>query len=703
MAENSVSGYAVLEQAVAAAKRDERRLASQRVALIRVFGSGLFLLLFVLFGRVVGDPEWRGGDVALAPWFAAAVALLVAVRKRPEIAERSGLALPLIDVPAIFAVQWVILPGASNPAELVGFDMSVMAILVFASILWSDTRLIVLTACAAAVAQGGLQLRAGIDPSILASTAGVMTVCALFCMYAARRLSRLVGEAAVRVVAEREAAESLRHWTETFFALMRVWPDAVLLDQGGRVVFANTAAAKLLGYDGPEDLLGQQAQEGAAEAAAGAPGDGARPSEQCWHRRDGTRVDVEVVAFPFDFEQRRATMLVGRDATDRKALQARMLVSDRMISMGGLAAGVAHEINNPLAALIGNLELIARAASRLEAGVGDPGALSDVADEIRDAREVAERIRRIVRDLKVFSRPDEESKEPVDIHRVLDSSLQLAANETRHRARLVKHYGTIHHVLANEARLGQVFLNLVLNAAQAIREGHADAHEIGVTTETDGEGRVVIEVRDTGSGMTPDVRSRLFTPFFTTKPIGVGTGLGLSISHRIVTSLGGTIEVESEVGHGSVFRVILPPTEREVAPEAASALAAAPAARRGRVLVVDDEAVVARTIARALSGVHEVAVETRAADALERLRRGEKFDVILCDLMMPEMTGMDLHAALLEAAPEQAVRMVFLSGGAFTPSAGAFLDAIPNQRIEKPFDVQGLLDVVNSRVRSADG
>jgi two-component system, cell cycle sensor histidine kinase and response regulator CckA len=695
---------ATLDEAVAAAKDDERRRASRRFNVLRVFASGLFLALFLLFGRVMGNPEWRAGDVALVPHFAAAVALLVVARRRQDVTLRSGLALAFLDVPAIFALQWTILPGATNPAELVGFNMAVMALLVFSSVLWLDARLIVLTACAAVVAQGALQLRAGIDPTILASTAAVMTISALVCVYGAGQLSRLVGQAAERVLGEREAAESLRQWRESFFALMRVWPDAVLLHRDGRVVFANAAASRLLEYGRPEDMLDKEVQELAGEAGAVPADDVARPSEQGWRRRDGANIDVDVVTFPFDFEQRPSTMLVGRDATDRKALQVHMLASDRMIAMGGLAAGVAHEINNPLAAVMGNLGLIARAVSRLEAGGGDPGSVSEITDEVRDAQQAAERMRRIVRDLKVFSRPDEESKGPVDVHRVLDSSLQLAGNEIRHRARLVKDFGKIRPAFANEARLGQVFLNLLLNATQAIQEGHADANEIRVTTRTDGEGRIVVEVRDTGSGMTPEVRSRLFTPFFTTKAIGVGTGLGLSISQRIVTSLGGTIEVESEFGNGSVFRVTLPPAQGESAPEEATARPAEPATRRGRVLVVDDEAALTRLLARVLSGTHAVTVETRARDALERLRSGVEFDVILCDLMMPEMTGMDLHAALQETVPGQAARMVFLTGGAFTPAARAFLDSVPNQRIDKPFEVQALLAVVNSRVRdAADG
>jgi CheY-like chemotaxis protein len=210
---------------------------------------------------------------------------------------------------------------------------------------------------------------------------------------------------------------------------------------------------------------------------------------------------------------------------------------------------------------------------------------------------------------------------------------------------------------------------------------------------------VVTEVRDTGSGIPQENLVRIFDAFFTTKPVGVGTGLGLSICHRIVTGMGGTLEVESEVDKGSVFRVVLPPARGSLpAPQRISAPAPIKS-RRGRVLVIDDEPMIATAIGRTLAFEHEVVVSSDAANALQRILSGERFDVLLCDLMMPQMTGMDLHAALLTQAPEQAERMVFLSGGAFTAAARAFLDEVPNQRLEKPFDTRQLSALVNERMR----
>ena len=386
---------------------------------------------------------------------------------------------------------------------------------------------------------------------------------------------------------------------------------------------------------------------------------------------------------------------------ERKKMREQLLISDRMASVGTLAAGVAHELNNPLAALLANLDALGRdlAEVTVELELGDR--LREVFSELRDARESAERMRHIVRDLKIFSRAtDDKQRGAVDVHRVLESSLRMAHNEVRHRARVVKEYDRVPLVLANEARLGQVFLNLVVNAAQAIAEGDADHNQIRIATRLNGAGNVVVEVGDTGSGIAPEHLGRVFDAFFTTKPVGVGTGLGLSICHRIVRSFGGELEVESALGSGSTFRVSLPaaPPVRESAQPAS--IAPLRPARRGRVLVVDDEPLIATAIRRTLSLEHDVVLSSAAATALQRINDGEQFDVILCDLMMPQMTGMELYGELLRTAPAQADRVVFLSGGAFTAAARAFLEDVPNAHIEKPFDSRQLLALVNDRTRS---
>ncbi|HKE14596.1 MAG TPA: response regulator [Kofleriaceae bacterium] len=404
----------------------------------------------------------------------------------------------------------------------------------------------------------------------------------------------------------------------------------------------------------------------------------------------------QTVVSPLVDDKGRTLGVVGltRDISEQRRIQAHLMASDRMASVGTLAAGIAHSINNPLASVLANLELAARDVAEVARGGGD---IASAADEVRDAHEAAESVRQIVRDLKLFSRADENKVGPVDVGRVLESSLRIAWNEIRHRARLVRDYGDVPLAEANESRLGQVFLNLIVNAAQAIPEGHASANQIRVITSTDASGRVVVAVSDTGTGMTPEVREQLFTPFFTTKAPGAGTGLGLSICQRLVTGMGGEIAVESECGRGSVFRVTLPAAS--TAPEATSSARVDRAPRRrGRVLIVDDDVSLQNAITRALTGEHDVIALSSGREALDRVAAGERYDVILCDLMMPEMGGMDLHAGLLRAAPDQAGCMMFLTGGAFTPRARAFLKTIPNQRIEKPFDIQQLRALINERI-----
>jgi CheY-like chemotaxis protein len=254
-------------------------------------------------------------------------------------------------------------------------------------------------------------------------------------------------------------------------------------------------------------------------------------------------------------------------------------------------------------------------------------------------------------------------------------------------------------VEGDEARLGQVFSNLLVNAAQAIPEGQADDNEIRITTETDASGRAVVEVRDTGPGIPADILGRIFDPFFTTKMVGEGTGLGLSICHNIVTGLGGEIVAESEMGRGTTFRVVLPAASLEAGSARKEAVASRPAADRpGRILVVDDDPMMGKTLRRGLAEEHEVTVVTDGRQALDLLLGGRWFDVILCDLMMPNVTGMDLYAELSCALPEIVDRIVFMTGGAFTPAGRSFLASVPNQRLEKPFASEDLRAIIRALV-----
>lgn len=385
-------------------------------------------------------------------------------------------------------------------------------------------------------------------------------------------------------------------------------------------------------------------------------------------------------------------VLLARDITEKKEAETRLVVSERMASLGMLGAGVAHELNNPLASVIANLDVaIDDVAS--SSGAPRPADLSEV---LKDARDGAERLRHIVRDLRIFSREEGEERGPVQVERVLESTLRMAATEIRHRARLVTSYAGVPPVEGSEGRLGQVFLNLIVNAAQALPEGRFATNEIRVATSLDERGRVLVSVADTGPGIPLDVQRRMFTPFFTTKPAGVGTGLGLCICQRIITSFGGEIGFESMAGQGTVFRVLLLPASNTASQRPTGQPVELAAPRRGRLLVVDDDTNVARAVKRVLEREHDVTVANTAAPVLEALAAGQRFDVILCDLMMPQLTGMDFYQALLRIDTEQTRRVVFLTGGAFTPAAREFLTSVANPSLEKPVDPHRLRAFVNT-------
>ncbi|WNG34107.1 response regulator [Archangium violaceum] len=371
---------------------------------------------------------------------------------------------------------------------------------------------------------------------------------------------------------------------------------------------------------------------------------------------------------------------------ERRKLQEQLLLSDRLASLGLLAASVAHEINNPLASLMANLDFILHPED-----AEGPLPVSTLSIEheqaLRDCLLCADRIREIIRDIKVFSRPDDKQRGPLDVHRVLDSSLRMAWNHIFHRARIVKDYGTCTPVLGSEAPLGQVFLNLLVNAADAIPDGQSTTQEIRVVTRQEGTSHVRVEIHDTGRGIPPELRERIFEPFFTTKPVGVGTGLGLAICRRLVTEMGGELCVESEPGRGSVFLLRLPTTEGVA--EHSPRVTDEPLPQR-RVLVLDDEVIVGRAVQRLLGAHCEVSVLSRGAEALALVASGRRFDIILSDLMMPEMSGPRFHEELSRLAPEQAQRVIFMTGGAFTEQSQAFLANNGLPCIDKPIDAQRL-------------
>jgi signal transduction histidine kinase len=386
---------------------------------------------------------------------------------------------------------------------------------------------------------------------------------------------------------------------------------------------------------------------------------------------------------------------------DRRALQAKLVQVDRLSSLGTLAAGMAHEINNPLAYTLLNLEFLQWELPHL---FGDATSQESVTERRRRAVELlhviqegAERIRDIVRGLKDFSRPELETCEPIDMLALMERSIAMVAHEIRCRAQLKTTFDRdLPAVVGNAGRLGQVFLNLLLNAVQALADDESVHHEIRVVVTSQGDS-VVVEIFDTGVGIAPEIRGRIFEPFFTTKPVGSGTGLGLAICHGIVVAHGGSIAVDSEVGKGSCFRVQLP-AARGVR-IAAHDRKPAQAATRARILLVDDEPNIGTIIKQLLEPEHTVETLSDARDACARILSGERYDVILCDVMMPGMDGPALYRAVCDVAPDQASRIAFVTGGAFTERARKFLGDVANPCLEKPFTVESLHALIRSMRR----
>ncbi len=524
-----------------------------------------------------------------------------------------------------------------------------------------------------------------------------------------------VALALARAFEERAASERRAHEHASVLAgvLETIADGVVVADRNGEFTVWNPAATATLRMDPPDgpashwsEQFGLLHPESATPLAPGQfplvralRGESVGWTELLQRRAGAESAWLSVNARPLrsDHGKGGGAVAVFRDISLEKVAQSQLVLSDRMASVGALAASVAHEINNPLASVIANLELAVLELDGLAAA-----GTETIVDELRDAREGAERVRTIVRDLKMFSREDGEWHGPVDVRRALASTLRMASNEIRHRAQLVTAWHEVPLVQANEARLGQVFLNLVVNAAQAIPEGRAHANCIRITTRTDEAGHAVVEISDTGTGIAPETMRQLFTPFFTTKSAGDGTGLGLSICRRLLHAMGGRIAVESQLGTGTTFRVTLPPAAPVVARATRSIpkLDGGPQVRRARVLVVDDEVAVATTIMRALQGQHDVSVAHDGRDALRRIVDEEGFDVILCDLMMPVLSGMELHALIARQRPEQADRVVFVTGGAFTSEARAFLEDRDVPWIEKPFDIKTIRRVVDECVQA---
>ena len=404
----------------------------------------------------------------------------------------------------------------------------------------------------------------------------------------------------------------------------------------------------------------------------------------------------------------RGICVLGVDISQRKRaedalhdLQRQLRATERLAAMATLSAGVGHEINNPLAAALASIELALESLHE----PGGPGPALE--NELLEARASLQRIGSIVQNMRLLVRGDAETRELVDVNTVVEQSAAVAAPTLRYRARLLRDLGDVGQIQGNASQLAQVCVNLLVNAAQALPEETPERNEIRLTTRRE-QGHIVIEVADNGCGIPEELQTRIFEPFFTTKAVASGMGLGLFISNRTVTALGGSLSVTSRVGAGSQFRVVLPTAqgaclrERQQpasAPPAKvdSLRAAARASGPLRILIIDDQPSVAQALRRMLAREHEIAVTNDPRSALAMLTAEQPdFDIILCDLMMPGLSGDEVYAEVIKGRPELAERFIFMTGGAFTVRGSQFLDQVYAPVLHKPFNAGRVREMVRA-------
>jgi two-component system cell cycle sensor histidine kinase/response regulator CckA len=492
-----------------------------------------------------------------------------------------------------------------------------------------------------------------------------------------------------RILVRRRAAEqAVARAAETFLAVADSLPVTLLIHRGGAVKYLNPTGRAFLAAGG-DDLDGRPLSDlivpGQLDPSVA---DGSGLAERTLELGDGRVVDVELATLPVQFGGVDATALVMLDLTERRRLLDRLVLADRLAALGTMAAGVAHEINNPLAVVVSNAEVV----RDMLADLGDRPMTAEVRSEIgealADVLDGGHRVARIVKDLRSLSRGEGESLGPVDLEHTISKALQMVGGQLRLRAQVVRRSSGATNVIGNEPRLVQVFVNLLVNAVQALPDGHAHEHTIEVSTRRDPSGEVVATVSDTGCGIPAAVRARIFDPFFTTKAVGVGTGLGLSIVHNMIRQMKGRIEVTSVEAAGTTFSIRLPAA---AAPVAAPALAA-PAGGgvdRSRILVIDDEPQVCEAVLRLLSATHEVITLRSGRTALDRMAGGERYDLILCDLRMPDMSGAELAQRVGCEFPDLRTRMMFMTG-----DAEDALRAGLSPMLEKPFTRHDLGDFI---------
>jgi PAS domain S-box-containing protein len=499
------------------------------------------------------------------------------------------------------------------------------------------------------------------------------------------------------ISSERVAMEALRRSEARFRLLVQAAPDGVVILKRGVIVFINPKAARLLGTTidyatdkpiGP--FLPDEDAALAEQRIAAMVRDGIELPPSEYHiRADPSRV-VEIKSIVCEWDGGPAVLALARDVSERKAIERRLIESDRLAAIGTLAAGVAHEINNPLTYAQLCAQLIGRTLETVEL---PEHVARDIRDYLADIEHGIKRVASITRALRSFvTAHDNDAAGPVDLDAVVTRALKMVGNDIRHVAELVRESAAVPPVLGQEARLEQVIINLLINAIKALPDEPGRHHTIFVGL-AHSDGHVTLTIRDTGAGIPAAVLGRIFDPFFTTREVGHGMGLGLPLSKSIVEAYGGTIDVASIEGVGTTVTVKLRAAApvRRTEPEAPLVTAR----RRMRVLVIDDEALIRSVLVRILAPEHDVDTAASGQEAIG-LIRSSNYDLILCDVMMPGMSGLEVYRT---SAPAMADRFVFMSGGTIGKVITEQLDQLPNGRLAKPFTAEQVLQVVAARER----
>ena len=480
--------------------------------------------------------------------------------------------------------------------------------------------------------------------------------------------------------------------TDRFRAMFEAMPQGVVLtDRNLRVIQANRSAERMLADCGGgaarfDSLLERLALMPQVQDVRGGRCNVAEGEAQ----PDGDRTWSLTVSRMLDEEGAKDRLVfVLTDITERRRLQRQLAQSEKMSSLGQMISGVAHELNNPLASIVGYTQLIRGAAQ------GD-GPLHKRLEVL--GRE-AERCRKIVQNLLSFVRHHEPEHKPLSLNQVVENVVALLRYQLRvDGIRVDSELDTGLPALEGDAhQLEQVLVNLLTNAAQAIRQT-GEPGTVTLRTRPASAGGVMLEIRDTGPGIPETARSRIFDPFFTTKGPGEGTGLGLSLVYGIVTAHGGTIETLHHEGPGTTFRIRLPGGRSEPRAETLARTPSPPPATAGRVLVVDDDEAVARLICDALD--KDGLIAQRASDGWQALERlvGEPFDLVICDVKMPDMNGERLYEELCRTRPELSRRVLWTTGDTLGTAPDELARRTGLAVLTKPFDLDELRDRVREHL-----